>query len=152
MMVDNETRQEKKWTAPSGVNMPQGKSIFNRRIAIDTEGIVWFAEYNTGKIASFDPKTEKFKEYQLPGGDPTPYALGIQKDHSIWYSSEDMDHLGRLDPQTGKITLYPYPHFENGMREFNMDAQGRMWYGSPANNKVGYFYVAGARNDRAGGN
>jgi hypothetical protein len=29
------------------------------------------------------------------------------------------------------------------MREFFRDAQGRMWYGSAPNNKVGYFYLAG---------
>jgi hypothetical protein len=28
------------------------------------------------------------------------------------------------------------------MKEFFLDAQGRMWYGSPANNKVGYFVPA----------
>jgi hypothetical protein len=32
---------------------------------------------------------------------------------------------------------------ENTMREFILDAQGRMWFGTPANNKVGYFYLAG---------
>ena len=29
------------------------------------------------QIAHFDPKTEKFREYTLPGPDATPYALGI---------------------------------------------------------------------------
>ena len=29
------------------------------------------------------------------------------------------------------------------MREFFTDDKGRMWFGSPANNKVGYFYIAG---------
>jgi hypothetical protein len=28
------------------------------------------------------------------------------------------------------------------MREFYLDDQGRMWFGTPANNKVGYFYLA----------
>ena len=28
------------------------------------------------------------------------------------------------------------------MREFFRDAQGRMWYGTNPNNKVGYFYLA----------
>jgi len=27
------------------------------------------------------------------------------------------------------------------MREFYPDDQGRMWFGTPANNKVGYFYL-----------
>jgi hypothetical protein len=29
------------------------------------------------------------------------------------------------------------------MKEFFLDAQGRLWWGSPPNNKVGYFVVPG---------
>jgi len=113
-----------------------------RRIQVDSDGIVWFAEYRAGKIGRFDPKTETFKEYQLPLRDATPYALGIDKDGGVWYSSDLPDVIGRLDPNTGKVTIYPFPHFENTMREFYYDSQGRMWWASPANNKVGYFYLA----------
>ncbi len=60
----------------------------------------------------------------------------------VWYSSEYMDVIGRLDPDTGKVVEYPYPRAENSMRDFFMDDQGRMWFGSPANDKVGYFYLA----------
>src|ERR1019366_785788 len=70
--IDGETRKVTKWTPPSG---HVKENIFNRRIQVDTDGTVWFAEFNIGKLASFDPKTEQFKEYQLPGPDPTPYAL-----------------------------------------------------------------------------
>jgi virginiamycin B lyase len=72
---------------------------------------------------------------------PTPYALGIDRDRKIWYSSEYMDVVGRLDPDTGEVIEYPIPHAENTMRDFFLDAQGRMWFGSPANDRVGYFYL-----------
>ena len=93
-------------------------------------------------IARFDPAKEAFKEFTLPGPRATPYALGIDTAHKIWYSSDWQDVLGRLDPDTGKITEYPMPMVENGMRDFFLDAQGHVWFGSPANNKVGYFYLA----------
>ena len=118
-----------------------------RRIQVDTDGTVWFDEYSTGKIGQFDPETAKFKEWQLPG--PTeainPYAIGIDKNHEIWYSSEQLDVVGRLDPKSGKVTEYPFPQSENTMREFFSDSQGRMWFASPSNNKVGYFYLAGTK-------
>jgi hypothetical protein len=78
----------------------------------------------------------------LPGAEPTPYALGIAKYGNVWFSSEQMDFIGCLDPGTGKVTQYPFPHSENALREFLPDAQGRMWYGSAPNNNVGYFYLA----------
>jgi virginiamycin B lyase len=113
-----------------------------RRIQADSDGIIWFAEYGAGKIGRFDPKTETFKEYTLPGPEASPYALGIDKNHYVWYSSEEMDVVGRLDPKTGRVLEYPFAQSENAMREFLPDSQGRMWFASPPNNKVGYFYLA----------
>jgi streptogramin lyase len=52
-----------------------------------------------------------------------------------------MDRMGRFDPKTGTAIEYPFPHAEITMREVFRDAQGRMWYGTSANNKVGYFYL-----------
>ena len=113
-----------------------------RRIQAAPDGTIWFNEFRAGKVARFDPKTEMFKEYQIPGAEPSPYALGIDKNGNVWFSSEQMDFIGCLDPKTGKIVQYPFPHSENALREFLPDAQGRMWYGTAPNNKVGYFYLA----------
>ena len=131
-MVDPKTGKVTKWAPPTKDGWP-------RRIEIDTDGIVWFAEYYGGKIGRFDPQTQTFKEYVLPGPKATPYALAIDRKHNLWYSSDEMDVIGRLDPNTGKVTEFPYAHSENMMKEFFLDAQGRMWYGSGPNNKVGYF-------------
>jgi hypothetical protein len=56
----------------------------------------------------------------------------------------------RLDSNTGDITVYPFPHSENTIREFfpDPDAPGRIWYGSPSNNKVGYFYLTDSPDSR----
>jgi virginiamycin B lyase len=136
--VDAKTLKVKQWTPPT-------PNTYQRRIALDTDGTVWFGEFRAGKIGRFDPKTETFKEYDCPGGaDTFPYAIGIGTDHSVWYSSYYFDVLGRLDPKTGKITEYPFPHSENTIREFFPQPDGKIWYGSPSNNKVGYFYLKGA--------
>ena len=140
--VDGKTLHVTKWALPTADGRP-------RRIQIDSDGTVWFAEFKSGAIGRFDPKTETIKEYALPGPEATPYALGIDRNHTVWYSSEHMDVIGNLDPKTGHVTEYPFPQSENTMREFFTDAQGRMWFGSPANNKVGYFYLVGA-SERAG--
>jgi streptogramin lyase len=69
--------------------------------------------------------------------------MGFDADGYLWYDSHNMDLLGRFDPRTGSVTEYPFPHPEPAIREFFRDAQGRMWYGTSPNNKVGYFYLAG---------
>jgi virginiamycin B lyase len=133
--VDAQTLKVTKWIPPTATGTP-------RRIEVDNDGVVWFAEFEAGKISQFDPRVERFKEFQLPGPRPTPYALGVGSDKMIWYSSEWQDVLGRLDPATGKVTEYPIPRAENSMRDFFLDDKGRMWFGSPANDRVGYFYLA----------
>ena len=82
----------------------------------------------------------------MPGPEASPYAIGIDRNQMIWYSSHEQDTLNRLDPKTGEVIEYPYPHSEISMREFFSDSQGRMWYASSVNNKIGYFYF----NDEPG--
>jgi len=135
--VDAKTLKVTLWQPPTPDARP-------RRIQVDSDGTIWFAEFQAGKLAQFDPKTETFKEFPLPGPEASPYALEIDKNHTLWYSSEHLDVIGNLDPKTGHVTEYPFPQAENTMREFYLDAQGRMWFGTPANNKVGYFYIAGS--------
>ena len=131
--VDEKTGKVSQWNPPTKAR-PQ-------RLQIDTNGMVWFSERSGGKIGRFDPKTETFKEFPLPGPSPTPYALGIDKDHYIWYASTEQDTLNRLDPSTGEVIEYPFPHSEAMMRELFLDSQGRMWFAPPTNNRVGYFYL-----------
>jgi virginiamycin B lyase len=130
----NSKGEQKSWAPPT-----KGEP---RRIQVAPDGSVWFGEYFSGKVTHFDPKTETFKEYQLPGARPSPYALGVDRNGKIWYASYYMDELGCLDPKTGNVIEYPYPHSENTLREFFPDDQGRLWYGSPSNDRVGYFYLA----------
>jgi len=111
-----------------------------QRLEVDPDGIVWFTERRGNKIGRFDPKTQTFKEFPLPGPEASPYAIGIDGDRMVWYSSHEQDTLGRLDPRTGEVIEYPYPHSEISMREFFRDSHGRMWYASSVNNKIGYFY------------
>jgi virginiamycin B lyase len=135
--VDAKTGKITKYTPPTPNSYP-------RRMKLDSNGMVWFAEYRAGQIARFDPKTGTFKEFPLPGPTPTPYALGIDQRGHIWYSSMDLDIIGQLSPDTGAVVEYPFPYSENGMRDFFSDNEGRMWWGSQPNDRVGYFIpVAG---------
>jgi virginiamycin B lyase len=134
--IDGKTLEVKTW------NPPGSNTVYSRRIQLDSDGIVWFSQSGAGQIGRFDPKTETFTNYPLPGPVPSPYAMNLDKNHDVWYSSEYLDEVGRLDTTTGKVTEYPFPHSEITSREYFLDAQGRMWYATPSNNKVGYFYLA----------
>jgi virginiamycin B lyase len=134
-VVDVKTDQLTKFEPPT-------RNSYPRRLRVDHEGIVWFTQYRAGKIGRFDPKTATFKEIDLPGpANPGPYGIGIDRDNYIWYNADYLDTLGRLDPKTNRIVEYPFPYSENMIKEFVLDAQGRLWWGSTGNDKVGYVYV-----------
>ena len=130
--VDAKTGKVTKYALPTPKAYP-------RRMALDPQGYVWVAEYRGGKIARFDVKKETFQEFSLPGGSPTPYAIALDRNNFIWYSSMDLDTINRLDPKTGTVVEFPFLYPENGIREFFSDAEGRLWFATPPNNKVGYF-------------
>ena len=112
-----------------------------QRLEFDAQGNVWFSERVGNKIGRLNPTTGEIKEYDLPGGAASPYAIGIDRNQMVWYASHEQDTLNRLDPSTGEVTEYPFPQSEISMREFFMDAQGHLWFGTSSNNKVGYFYL-----------
>jgi virginiamycin B lyase len=134
--VDGKTMKVTLWTPPTAGAYP-------RRMEIGPDGMIYSGEYGGGKMLQFNSKTQTFKEFPLPGPDPSPYAMGFDADGYLWYDSHNMDEIARFDTKTGKVIEYPLPHPEPAMREFFRDSQGRMWYGSAPNNKVGYFYLAG---------
>ncbi len=134
--VDGKTMKVSQWTPPTA-------DAYTRRMEIGSDGMIYTGEYLGGKMLQFNPKTQTFKEFPLPGPDPSPYALGFDAEGYLWYDSHNMDEIGRFDIKTGKVIEYPFPHSEIAMREFFRDSQGRMWYGSSPNNKVGYFYLTG---------
>jgi virginiamycin B lyase len=152
--VDIKTLKLKRWTPPAtlmlaetnkdqpdevGNTQVHPKSAGPRRISSDSKGMIWFGEWFAGQLARFDPSTETFKEFPLPGPAPTPYGVGVDRNDFVWYASYDNDTLGRLDPNTGKVLEYPLPYSGNGIREILQDVDGRMWFGTSFNNKVGYF-------------
>ena len=112
----------------------------SHRITFDSKGTVWVTcRGNT--ICRLDPKTLDFKEYTPLGPNKSDYAIVADDNDKIWYSMSDLDELQRLDPETGKIMEYPFPYPEITMRRFWL-YQGHIWWASPANEAVGYFYLA----------
>ncbi len=129
--VDVKTNKVTKWTPPDSDTRP-------RRLKIDSQGMVWFGDYFGGNLTRFDPKSQTFKEFKLPGPMPTPYGIAVDHNDNIWYASMYTDVIGKLDPKSGKVIEYPSPYGERGTRDMFEDSQGRIWYGAQPYGKVGY--------------
>jgi virginiamycin B lyase len=98
-------------------------------ITVDHSGTVWFAQTNTGKIAKFDPQTEKFTEYDNPlweeieklmvlnaiENDMQPvklrsmmWGMDYFADGSVWYTEEATDSIWKFSTDTESYDVISY--------------------------------------------
>ena len=102
-----------------------------RRMSALANGNIVVTEYQGNQVAVFDPKTERFTEYQLPPY-TYPYRAEIDKKGDIWASTMNTDRVVRTDPKTGKTEQYLMPSDTN-MRTIFVDdttTPVSVWVGS----------------------
>jgi streptogramin lyase len=102
-----------------------------RRLRFDARGRLWIPSFTTGRIASFDPKRQRFEEIALPiaplAGE-TPYALAVNPlTQHVWVCGTNSDTLIRYEPDAKRFTVYPLPTRVTYTRELDFDAEGRVW-------------------------
>ena len=117
---DGSTDQIVEWKPP--VHGP-------RRLHVAADGIVWVPGWASGNFASFDPKTEQWKVYDLPAGpNSLPYALNIHPNTGeVWICGTGWDTIMRFNPQTEEMTVYPMPSRVTYTREVEFDRDGNVW-------------------------
>jgi virginiamycin B lyase len=97
-------------------------------MAINREGIPFFCEFGTNKLASIDPQTLQITEYALPSG-ARPRRLAIAQDGAVYYSDYARGYLGRLDPKTGQGREWASPGGpESKPYGITITPDGMVWY------------------------
>ena len=86
-------------------------------IKVDPNGLVWFAESNSGDIGMFDPSSEVFTEFENidwpDGARSMIWGLDYSSDGSIWYTDPTFDSIWRLDTSSGEYNRLEYPSAES---------------------------------------
>ena len=123
-MVDAQTGELRTWKSPMG-------RARARRGQFDNDGILWFAEFGTNSIGSFDPENERFLEWQVPTPFSMPYdAVKSEMTGEVWTASMSTDRVTRFDPETGEFVDYLLPDYTNIRRVFFDDATNSYWSGA----------------------
>ncbi len=86
-------------------------------IKVDSNGIVWFAETNSGNIGMFDPNSESFTEFENKdwpeGARSMIWGLDYSSDGSIWYTDPTFDSIWRFDITSAEYNRLEYPSSES---------------------------------------
>jgi virginiamycin B lyase len=77
-------------------------------IQVNSQGVPFFCEFFTNKLASIDPKTMAIREYALPEG-VRPRRLAIDAEDRVYFTDYERGHLGRLDPKSGEVKMWDSP-------------------------------------------
>jgi virginiamycin B lyase len=88
-------------TVPTKDSHPYG-------IQMNSQGVPFFCEFFTNKLASIDPKTMAIREYPLPEG-VRPRRIAIDAQDGVYFTDYERGHLGRLDPKSGEVKLWDSP-------------------------------------------
>ena len=88
-------------------------------VVTDYDGNVWFAQTNTGKLAKFDPSTERFTEYDNPfwppGGRSMMWGIDYAPDGSVWFTDEAYDSVWRFSTIVEQYERIGYPGEGNSL-------------------------------------
>jgi streptogramin lyase len=102
-----------------------------RRLRFDAHGVLWVPSFSAGQLAAFDPRTGRYRTWDLPiepRGSEAPYAVAVDRPRNlVWICGTTSDTLLRFDPATERFTVYPLPTRVTYTRELDFDAQGRVW-------------------------
>jgi len=122
-------------------------------LTVDRNGIIWFTESNATKLARFDPSTETFKEYVVPGAGDM-WGITIDAAGNIWLTQYSLKgsinpggaiepggrgRLIRFNPNDGNFTVVNLPTPGAFPFRVTSDSEGRIWFTELLGNQIGYY-------------
>ena len=114
-----------------------------RRLALDSEDMVWFVNSAKGRIGRLNPATGEVKEWASPSG-PTshPYAIAVIDD-VIWYNESGMrpDQLVRFDPKTETFQSFAIPSAVGIVRNMFVTREGNLLIHQSSMNRFGLVQI-----------
>jgi virginiamycin B lyase len=97
-----------------------------RRVWADSRGRLWVAQWTAGQVGVYDPETEEWREWRLPGETPQAYAVYVDDRDIVWLTDFGANALVRLDPETETFDAYPFPHPGANVRQL-LGRPGEVW-------------------------
>ena len=106
-----------------------------RRIWPDSSGRLWVSEFNAGKLGRYEPSGRRWREWNLPGDDPHPYAVFVDERDVVWLTDFGADRLVRFDPRTERFTQIRLPTAQAEVRQL-LGRTGEVWGAESATDKL----------------
>ena len=92
--------------------------------------------WNAGQAGMYDPATNTWKEWKLPGDKPQAYAVYVDERDKVWFTDFAGDGaIVRFDPATEKFDSFPLPHADGNVRQL-LGRPGEVWGAESASDQA----------------
>ncbi len=98
----------------------------SRRVWADSRGRVWVSGWESGDVFMFDPTSNEWRSWHLPGDGPMPYAVYVDETDAVWLSDFAANALVRFEPTTETFTSIPLPSANGEVRQLH-GRPGEVW-------------------------
>jgi virginiamycin B lyase len=97
-----------------------------RRVWTDSKSRIWVAEWNVGQVGMYDPATNAWQEWKLPGSSPSAYAVYVDEADDVWLTDFGGNAIHRFDLATQTFETYPLPSRPGNVRQL-LGRDGEVW-------------------------
>jgi virginiamycin B lyase len=106
-----------------------------RRVWSDSQGRIWVSEWTAGQLGMYDPATDSWQEWRLPGERPQAYAVYVDERDMVWVSDFGANALVRFEPATETFTVFPLPSANAALRQI-LGRPGEVWAAESGTDKL----------------
>jgi len=97
-----------------------------RRVWSDSKGNVWVAEWSSGNLSRYEPKSGKWSSWKAPGDGPQVYAVYVDQTDKVWVSERASQTMLRFDPATEKFERFKSSSRNPNVRQIH-GRRGEVW-------------------------
>jgi virginiamycin B lyase len=114
---------------------PQTPKAGTRRVWSDSKGRLWVSEWNAGNLSVYDPASQTWEVYKLPGDSPHAYAVYVDGKDKVWVSDFGANAILQFDPETKNFASFPSDMPDAAVRQLN-GRQGEVWGAESATDRL----------------
>jgi virginiamycin B lyase len=122
-------------TADAIVIQPPDEGQGARRVWSDSLGRLWVSEWNTGQLSMYDPETDAWRAWMLPGGAPQAYSVYVDERDAVWVTDFPGNAIWRFDPKTEEFMEFPKPGQPGNVRQM-LGREGEVWAPESATDRI----------------
>ena len=106
-----------------------------RRVWSDSNNKIWVSEWIAGKLGVYDANLNTWKEWQVPGENPSPYAVYVDENDMVWISNFGSNSFLRFDPILEMFEEFKLPSKDAKVHQI-LESPGEVWGAESGTDKL----------------